>query len=254
MKDLGIFYTITGTLVTIAGTLVSVYFANKANRKQQQEDGAIVNLEKDDFDKLLSKIRDKQRKTKIRYNLQKIKDNGFNINVYEVQTETEPDNGQQQQRHLSTLCSNYKSPKGTTIWTKPGKYKGQTPYAFIKNRHMWITTKKGNCLYRKWKISRYTDKYIDEWSDTPSNEIPEFWALGSVSRQIRTSVILPLRLPTQTIANFGFIDFESVQYITMNRDLSELFEEIAIIFALDYVENTVEQAKQQESNANKGET
>jgi hypothetical protein len=190
---------------------------------------------------LLRNVKSLKRREKIRSILQAVNAD-FTVDIYEIQIEAEPDR-EKYQRRLTTLCSSYSNPQSTSIWKKPGEYHAQTPYAFIKNRYMWITDENRGLLSKE--INKNV-KYTDAWSDTPSDEIPDFWTLGKTSRQVCTSVILPLRLPAETIACFGFIDFESVKFVQMNKMLANSFKEVAAIFALDYVERMVEKAKKNE--------
>lgn len=192
-----------------------------------------------DFSELLSLVKNKKRRVRIEKNLCEINSRDYTIDIYEVQIETGRDH-RTDQRYLNTICSNYIIPRSTTIWEAPGIYCGQTPYAFIKNREMWITDKDKKILN---KDLNNTVEYTDALSNTPSDEIPDFWAPENKSNEIRTSVIIPLRLPKQTIACFGFIDFESQAHVELRPDLYILFKEIATDFALDYLENILKQAQ-----------
>jgi hypothetical protein len=233
-------WTIIGTIATIIGivvTIAGIIWTTK--RLKNKAENTNVTEDETNFSKLLSIVKDESRKRKIEKNLQEIKSKGFTIDIYEVQVETNHGNDKDQQRHLITICSTYHDPQITPIWKKKGKYCGQTTYAFIKNRYMWITDKRGRFLSKESNSIVNIVKYIDARSNTPSDEIPDFWTLGETSKQIRTSVILPLRLPKETIACFGFIDFESKNCVDMNDDLWNLFKEIADVFALDYLENII---------------
>jgi hypothetical protein len=221
----------------LAINILGVFMKQKNNSRKNKS----VIINDVDFSELLSIVKNKKRRIKIAKNLHEINHKGFKIAIYEVQVEISNDN-KTNQRYLNTICSNYTAARSTTIWKKQGNYCGQTPYAFIKNRAMWITKQNGNPLPGLKK----NDAYIDAISNTPSREIPNFWAPVKRSKEICTSVILPLRLPMDTVACFGFIDFESTRSLDYSDELYKLFKEIANSFALDYLENILKEAKRNE--------
>ena len=204
---------------------------------------------KDKFKRLYSLFENNNdEEEKIRLLLKEIEEEEkFVIDIYEVQVEKKP-TGNPLQRTLETIAHNYNNdPEEATIKIKKRNkwvYKGQTTYAFIKNRPMWITTTKGEPLLRK---TGQNNKYCDCWSKTDPKEIPDFWACDEPDPQvqnIRTSVIVPLKFSEGMISSFGFIDFETTEYVELKISLRVKFEEVAKIVASRYVQDKIDDNKQ----------
>jgi len=226
-------------IFSIISPLISVYFYFYKNEKNlDNSDNPIIPPDYEkmkikhtvDFEKLYDTLVNEQRIKEVGDIIQEL-EQYFQIDIYEIQIEDKPIKGGE--RMLSTLCSSYKSPESTPVRNENGDYSGQTTYAFIKNRTMWITA-------GGRKLIDGVGHYVDEWSNTKPKEIPEFWNIAPTSKDVFTSVIIPLRFPNME-TDFGFIDFESTKYHSIQnnsnaRKIDKLFQEIADIFAKDYVE------------------
>ena len=90
------------------------------------------------------------------------------------------------------------------------------------NKNIWITAKEESLLN---KGKNPDVEYIDEWSNTQSKEIPDFCDISD-SKEIRTSVILQLRIPNLN-SSFGFISFESPKCIHIDKSIENSFLTIA---------------------------
>jgi hypothetical protein len=225
---------IIGIIVTIISTIIGIIFTIYYGRKRASiiiNDPACEN----DFGDLF-RIVNTEHVDNLKVLLGKIKQD-FSISIYEVQIEDESElkGGE---RMLKTMCSNYGLDQPKVPIKNGKKYNGQTTYAFIKNRYMWITDR--NMGFLNKKLNRKV-QYVDEWSTTNTKEIPNFWwPEDAPNIGIRTSVILPLKFPCFN-SNFGFIDFESTEYVGIRTGVYDIkrinrlrrhFQDIAKVIAL----------------------
>jgi hypothetical protein len=167
-------------------------------------------------------------------------DKGFFVDIYEVQLESKEIDVNilkiRGERYLKTLCSNYEEKETVASIKENGEYKGQTTYAFIKNRNMWIVDKSKGLLDKRQNPNVCYKDLLSETQDY--DVIPEFWVMESLDEDIHTSVIYQLRIPGNNIkSNFGFISFNSNEYHSCYKGYEEKLEKIANLVAQDYMEN-----------------
>ncbi|MCL2650273.1 MAG: hypothetical protein FWD60_04495 [Candidatus Azobacteroides sp.] len=219
-------------ICSIISAFISIYFyfyKNKPSNTSINTDYGIKHTV--DFKELYEFVREhKQRRYEIEVKLQEI-EKYFQIDIYEIQIEVK--HSKEGERTLSTICSSYEDPRNTSVRKENGDYSCQTAYAFDKNKSMWITA-------GGRKLKGGIGYYVDEWSNTKSKEIPEFWNPDQISNEICTSVIIPLRFPHME-TDFGFIDFESTKYHPIQNNINaikteKLFQEITKIFVKEYIE------------------
>jgi hypothetical protein len=96
------------------------------------------------------------------------------------------------------------------------QYRGQTSYAFDKEKRLWVVAADGGLL------SIPHQRYLDLQGNAPPSEIPQFVALND--EPIKTSVIFPIEPKDQRL---GVINFESTEYLHRSRVLDTELTRIA---------------------------
>ena len=102
------------------------------------------------------------------------------------------------------------------------KYNGQMPYAFAKNKRLWITPA------QKDDTLNSCEKYIDHWQN--ETKMPLYKTINP-NVEIKTSIIIPIRRDNKMNNNnnhiLGVVNFESEKYLKPNRQAQEELKKIS---------------------------
>jgi len=245
---------IVGVIVSSIISIVFALFKQDKNEYNTRDDvGDSIKKERDVnenlFKDMFDEMKDDEKKKKIQSSLDKIKKEGFLIDLYEIQTEIE--RSEDYERKLKTICSNYIVKESIAKMKKIVRvgylfkrrvYKGQTTYAFDKNKDMWIVSMNKGLLDRDHNSDV---KYMDKLNEEQNGKIPDFWVMDpEMDIKIRTLAIFQLRCEgsyTNSIySNFGFISFGSNEYVCFNKVIKKEFEKIAKLFAFDLLAQGIE--------------
>ena len=113
-----------------------------------------------------------------------------------------------------------------TIKDDKSNYQGQVSLSYDQRKPLWIVTADKQEL-------RVSKKYIDLWSKTDNEEIPEY--VKRTDAPILTSIIIPLRDDEKRV--FGTINFESIRYLefsdSVKEELSHISDSISTLYSLN---------------------
>jgi len=99
------------------------------------------------------------------------------------------------------------------LQTYDGRYQGQTSYAYVHNKPMWIVNNERLPLNQ-------VENYVDLWSSLTS--IPKYWKFNNL--EIKTSIIIPLKTPQ---ASYGVWNLESVAHLAFDQKIAEQLLDLA---------------------------
>jgi predicted nucleotide-binding protein len=102
-----------------------------------------------------------------------------------------------------------------------GNYNGQMPYAFAKNKRLWITP------LNKEETLDTCSVYVDHWSG--EKKFPDYRTINN-SVETRTSIIIPIRRDNKMDNNnhiLGVVNFESEDYLKPNKQAQDELKNIS---------------------------
>ncbi len=120
------------------------------------------------------------------------------------------------------------------------EYNGQMPYAFAKNKRLWITP------VDKEDTLNTCAEYIDHWQN--QKNFPPYKTINP-NVEIKTSVIIPIRRDNKMDNNnhiLGVVNFESEKYLKPNKQAQEELKKIS--FTLGKLFQLYEGRRFQKSN------
>jgi hypothetical protein len=148
----------------------------------------------------------------------------LHIEAFELLIATKVDN----ERGLGSYWHPGAMPWSSRLKTD-GQYCGQVSYSFDRNLDMWVVAVDGGLLLRN------PHGYRDLLENAPSAEIPPYVDMNLHPRKIRTSILLPLHVPSHEV---GLLNLESTQHLRPSSHMHEELRHIANAISELYVKRS----------------
>jgi hypothetical protein len=153
----------------------------------------------------------REYKKEVFYRIYRYFEDICNIKFMAVLSETNIEN----QMGLKTLWVHGGHESSRKLRGDNNEIQGQAAFAYCKNLNLWIVCDNGKVLNSK------DSKYLDIWSDTPSQDIPIYKDKAMKSIKNKTSIIMPL--VDSNNFPFGVVNFESITCQSIDEEFKDEF-------------------------------